>query len=199
MTKLKPSSLATPTDPSSKASSSSGFSSNRSPFSKLPFDGKPPYKPQAHLHEISASDCFLAHTYDLDPHPSKCKMSHLTLLTILPLLLRRLIHVLLTRQNQATKEKFYPVTCTESCQNHQHGLQTTIIYSIMLHSIKLPPVTASPLLIVVLMVALQVMMFASCFAQTALLRSKASSSTGFSSNRSPFSKLPFDGKPPYKP
>ena len=56
----------TPIESSSRASSSSTFSSNRSPFGKPPFGGKPPFKPQAHLHEISAYDFLLANMHDLD-------------------------------------------------------------------------------------------------------------------------------------
>ena len=55
----------TPTDQPSKASSSCGFFSNRSPFSK----------PEVHLHELSAYDYLLAHMHNLDPQEMKNEAS----------------------------------------------------------------------------------------------------------------------------
>ena len=40
-----------------------------------PFSSKPPYKPKAHLHEISAYDYILAYMHDLDPQHVKNELS----------------------------------------------------------------------------------------------------------------------------
>jgi hypothetical protein len=53
----------TPSNPPSNVSSSSGTH-----FGKPPF-GRPAFKPQAHLHDLSAYDFLLANMRDLEHHP----------------------------------------------------------------------------------------------------------------------------------